>query len=71
MLESVHSENSEFRFQYKPLDNAIGLGARVLLEAICGVPIKILFIVVHLNEVTHILGLQYYILDNNQTPVST
>ena len=25
--QSVHSDNAEFRFQWKPLDNAIGLGA--------------------------------------------
>ena len=29
----VHLDNAEFRFQQKPLDSAIGLGARVLLEA--------------------------------------
>ena len=34
-----------FRFQWKPLDNAIGLGARVLLEVISEVPAKILLIV--------------------------
>ena len=31
-----------------------GLGARALLEAVIGVPIKILLIVVDLNQATHI-----------------
>ena len=38
-----HLENAEFRFQYKPLDNDIGIGVRIFLEAIGGVPIIILF----------------------------
>ena len=33
-LKSVHSKNAEFSFQYKPLNNASGLRARVWLEAI-------------------------------------
>ena len=40
-------------FRYKPLDNAVGLCARVLLEAISGAPVKILSIVVNLNKATH------------------
>ena len=47
-----------FMFQYKPLDNAIGLGARVLLEAVSVVLITILSTVVNLNKATHILRLQ-------------
>ena len=41
-----------------PLDNTFGLGARVLIEAINGVPIKILSIVINLNRETHTVGLQ-------------
>ena len=52
------SENAGFRFQQRPFDNAIGLDARVLLETISRVPIKVLLIVVNLNKVTLILGLQ-------------
>ena len=40
------------------LTMAMALGARVLLEAIRRVPIKILLIVVNLNKATHILRLQ-------------
>ena len=56
--QSVHLENAEMRFKQKPIDNAVGLSARVLLEAISGDPIKILSIVVNLNKTTHILGLK-------------
>ena len=43
---SVHSENAYVSFQYKLLDNVVCLSARVLLEGISGVIIKMLSIVV-------------------------
>ena len=52
----IQMENTELRFQSKPLDNAIGLGARVLLKALSRIPIKILLIAVNLNKAAHILG---------------
>ena len=54
----VHSEKAEFRFYWKPLDNVIGLCARVLPETISGVLIKILLSAVNLNKATHTLGEQ-------------
>ena len=48
--------NVEFRFQLKPPDSAVGLGARVLLEDISWALIKILLIVVNLNKATYVLG---------------
>ena len=41
----------------KPLDNPVGLDARVLLEDISRVLIEILSVVVNLNKAIHILGL--------------
>ena len=55
-LQSIYSENAEFRFQQKTLDNITDLRARVLLEAIIGVPVKILLIVGNLDKATHTLG---------------
>ena len=56
-VQYVPSENTESRFQQNPLDNAVGRGARVLLETITRVLIKILSIV-NLNKAIHILGSQ-------------
>ena len=41
--------NVAFGFQWKPLNNAVGLGARVLMKNVSGVLIKILSNVVNLN----------------------
>ena len=46
------------RFQQNPLDNTSGRGARVFLEDISRVLIKMLSAVYNLNKATHILGLQ-------------
>ena len=36
----MNGENAKFIFQWEPLDKAIGLGARILLEAISGFLLK-------------------------------
>ena len=36
----MNGENTKFIFQWEFLDNAIGLGARILLEAITGFLLK-------------------------------
>ena len=37
---AMNGENTKFVFQWEPLDKAIGLGARILLEAISGFLLK-------------------------------
>ena len=53
--EDLIVENARFRFQWKLLDNAFGLGARILLEDTGEVLTKIRLMVVNFSNAIHIL----------------